>query len=93
LIGCLLLAFLLLARLNGCALLPLLILKRFHFLLMPLLQLGSLSGRGRLLHLLLVFRLQRGSLLHVPRVEVSPFLQMAGIESRSFPRAAGCDFR
>jgi hypothetical protein len=91
LIGCLFLTFLLLARLNADALLPLLILKRFHLLLMPLLQLGSLRRPGRLLHLLLMFRLQRGSLLEMPRVELGPFLQMPGIQRRSCLGAAGRD--
>jgi hypothetical protein len=71
-----LLALFLLAFLDGGALLLLSILKRLHLLLMVLLELRPLSLLGRLLLLLLMFGLQRRSLLHVTGFDCGAFLRM-----------------
>ena len=82
-------SFLLVAELKGEAVLLLLTLERLHFLLMLLLELGSLRRPGRLAQLLLVLRLQDSSLLEVARVEVGTFLRMPRVERRPLLRTAG----
>jgi hypothetical protein len=82
-------SFLLVADLKSDAVLLLLILKRLHFLLMLLLELGSLRRPTRLPQLLLVLRLQNSSLLEMARVEVGTFLCMSRVERRPLFRTTG----